>query len=574
MIKTLNQLLPHHFPEQNFQKLGEGSWYSWKRHFISCQNGQWSVVTLNIFQRIVRTAFKYYQSTHLFFVITKINADNVQLPPAFINRIRQLWEKTYPQVYFPYVQPTELLQTSHAQNTPKQNHVEALPTAMPKSTVLYTPQVESIPSLTFATLEDCSHVSKPLVDIPHVGKVSSKMISLILKNKETVTEEELNGSLLLELKGKSLQINGLTKCALGAVSEVLFDLFNETKHQQECQLTVPESDFEGDLKNGLSESDWQLLLKLLFSDEVIPNDQILKAFEMCYIYDIDLTLLDKKDFFVALTNKLFQIPINLSNFASILKILIWVETKLGNFYEKKLMKFLNDCLISSPTLPAALFKKLHTNPLILLRYHAHLKVKKFKKSEKEKVSQRLYDLAKCLNQKELSNFIFILLDNPTINRAFITKFKDDFTKELSRALNVVNDRLDTFILRFFDLLATLESEQRDILIYNFLSGLIEENRGLSLDLPTKKILEHREISIRKIKLAFSTFFQRFSALSDIEGIVHSVINYTVLEVIVGAIPENKVEWSNFKNTLNLRIAKMKAENAQRIPHQEELNTIN
>ena len=77
------------------------------KHFLSYDTGRgWSVKELGVFQRILRSCFGAYKSTHFKYVTLALAQHPDQVPKYLISHIRILWNKTYRmQVPCPLDQP-------------------------------------------------------------------------------------------------------------------------------------------------------------------------------------------------------------------------------------------------------------------------------------------------------------------------------------------------------------------------------------------------------------------------------------------------------------------------------------
>lgn len=125
MAISLNQALHQAFPNGDFSPLGKGSALKWEKKYLSFDSNiqEWKVLNLNIFERIFRSLFGAYESTHLKFVVQQIGTENPEdLPADFLNRIHGLFNKVYPRDIFPI--PVRAPSRSHQRISNIKNQIE------------------------------------------------------------------------------------------------------------------------------------------------------------------------------------------------------------------------------------------------------------------------------------------------------------------------------------------------------------------------------------------------------------------------------------------------------------------
>ena len=97
MVKIVAQLM--NLSDQNdlVQTLGKGKSSSWRRNYLSYDStqNQWSIISLNFFERIGRKVFGLFKNTHLNNVIVPLQQLE-NLPEGLISRMNQIWQKAHP----------------------------------------------------------------------------------------------------------------------------------------------------------------------------------------------------------------------------------------------------------------------------------------------------------------------------------------------------------------------------------------------------------------------------------------------------------------------------------------------
>lgn len=126
MSLSLKECIQNKYVNQNFETKRNGSFFHWgRKDFISYEKGSWSIVSLNIFQRIMRRFFCTWQSTRLKHVLTHIDSfsEKAQLPQSFLDRMILIWKRTYPLVKCP-LNPPKIEVKPETTTTPAELNVQ------------------------------------------------------------------------------------------------------------------------------------------------------------------------------------------------------------------------------------------------------------------------------------------------------------------------------------------------------------------------------------------------------------------------------------------------------------------
>lgn len=105
MFTSLSDAL-HNRPFKNdYENSNRRHLIKWQKRYLSyhSQTG-WKIVHLNLFQRIARSLFGCYTSTHLKRVCQQL-VQEIQLNPQLIDRMRAVWQKKYPSQPCPLQSP-------------------------------------------------------------------------------------------------------------------------------------------------------------------------------------------------------------------------------------------------------------------------------------------------------------------------------------------------------------------------------------------------------------------------------------------------------------------------------------
>lgn len=310
---SLNSVLQQ-FPNQQFDSLGEGHRFSLSRKYLSYEEGLWKIVYLNIFQRALRVLFGLYQSTHLNFVIKQINQENITLPQAFINRINKIWQGAYPHVNCPLNQFSIVV--TPAPQIPKQDKppiyepdatpipvavkplkaaiLATAPQAVEMTPVVVVPQ--PVPQLTFEIIKEQLRLNPntDTISIPNFGTYPREMLNLIISCKHRFNEFDLEeatrlnrpyyfdrfnevdllGSVVLQLKDKTIVVDGITAVAFSFVCKIFLTFATDR-----LRMNDPDPIF---VLSNWTEEEWKLLVDALFiSNKEIPQDKFLKLMNLC-----------------------------------------------------------------------------------------------------------------------------------------------------------------------------------------------------------------------------------------------------------------------------------------------------
>lgn len=99
-MNTLNSLvtaLGQKYPHGDYSAGQTASPLTWKKDFLSFQDGKFTIEQLNFFQRIARILFRAYSSTHLSTILPEINRlEKSSLPKPFLDRMKASWLKGHP----------------------------------------------------------------------------------------------------------------------------------------------------------------------------------------------------------------------------------------------------------------------------------------------------------------------------------------------------------------------------------------------------------------------------------------------------------------------------------------------
>lgn len=98
MAIDLKTCLKSYSPDENYENLGKGFWYQWKKDYLTFENDHgWKVVRLTIFTRFFRALLGVFSSSHLSPVLHAIDKlDKDKLPPKFLEKMLLIWKQKYP----------------------------------------------------------------------------------------------------------------------------------------------------------------------------------------------------------------------------------------------------------------------------------------------------------------------------------------------------------------------------------------------------------------------------------------------------------------------------------------------
>jgi hypothetical protein len=112
---SISYLLTHRFPDFNFEKLGARNSKYLSYDSVS---RKWKLEHFNFLQKIVRSIAlfcnlgQYYKNTQLTHVLSYLQADPEysKLPPPFVAKMRNLWQKTYPTSTCPLLDNSSIVE--------------------------------------------------------------------------------------------------------------------------------------------------------------------------------------------------------------------------------------------------------------------------------------------------------------------------------------------------------------------------------------------------------------------------------------------------------------------------------